>query len=97
MRQLVKNKRVLIIGHADGDGHLAAEQSRRNAIDAGAHSCTLLVDPQITPGYRFWDRHLPELDISAYGLVLFVDLMLNPKRVGVIFASLVARARAESD
>ncbi len=50
MPQLVENKRVLIIGHADGDGHLAAEQSRRNAIEAGTISCTLQVDSQITPG-----------------------------------------------
>lgn len=95
MRHLVKGESVLIVGHADGDGHLAAEQSRRNALHVGARSCTLLVDPRITSSYRFWDRHLKELDLGAFGAVFFVDLRLDPKRVSETFSKLVDRALEE--
>ena len=32
MKNLVNGRSVLIIGHSDADGHLASEQSRRNAL-----------------------------------------------------------------
>ena len=77
MTDSVAGQRVLVIGHADGDGYLAAEQSRRNLLRADAASCEVLVDPRITPGYRFWERWLDRLDFAGIDIVIFVDLMLN--------------------
>ena len=77
MVELVTGRHVLVIGHADGDGYLAAEQSRRNVLRAGAASCEVLVDPRVTPGYRFWERWLARLDFTGIEVAIFVDLMLN--------------------
>lgn len=45
---------VLLFAHSDGDGHLAAEQSRRNLIDAGM-DVRLVVDPQTTRSWPLLD------------------------------------------
>ena len=97
MQELTKGKRVMIIAHADGDGYLAAEQSRRNAVKSGAVSCKILADPAITPGYRFWERHLESLELGDAGVVLFVDLMLNYKAPLDSLARIEAKARANPD
>lgn len=88
----LKDRHLLIVGHADGDGYLAAEQSRRNAAAAGAASCHVLVDPTITPGYRFWERYLERLEVEEYDAVIFVDLMLNYKAPRDSFDRLRAKA-----
>ena len=48
-----------------------------NAQDAGAASCEVLVDPAVTPGYRFWERRFQDLSIDCVDTAIFVDLMLN--------------------
>ena len=62
---------AILFGHADADGHLAAEQSRdwlaRRGIDV-----TTVVSPQ-TWDYRFWKR-LTKIDLSNYELVVCVDI-----------------------
>lgn len=78
MRNLVKSHHVLIVGHADADGHLAAEQSRRNALRMGARSCDVVVDPRRTAGYRMWRNHLPDIPIARADTVMFVDIMFDP-------------------
>ncbi len=75
----VKGRRVLVIGHADGDGHLAVEQSRRNLHAEGALTIEVLVEPPITSGWRFWETALGSVDFGEAELVLFVDLMFNPR------------------
>lgn len=74
-----RGRDVFILGHADGDGYLAAEQSRRNVIDAGANDCQMIVHPRITGGYRFWERHLADLELANADLVIFVDIMFHRK------------------
>lgn len=97
MTDVVLGRHVLIIGHADGDGYLAAETSRRNVINAGAKSCNVLVDPRITPGYRFWEKHLYKLDFGHAETVIFVDLMLNHRDPLDSFSRIVSCAKCNRD
>lgn len=92
-----KGRRVLIFGHADGGGHLAAEQSRKNLEKDGALNCEVIVDPRLTRGYRFWERTLPHFDLGEHELILIVDLMLNPKEPKRSFDALADRATRERD
>ncbi len=80
-KALTKNRRVLIVGHADADGHLAAEQSRRNTLRSGASRCEVFVDVKRTANYRIWRNHLPEIPICSADTVVFVDLMFHPDDV----------------
>jgi hypothetical protein len=71
-------RRVLIVGHADADGHLIAEQVRRNLALVDAFDVKVVVDPMRTRDHRSW-LHLdaiPEIDEADY--VFFVDLMFAP-------------------
>lgn len=68
------SKRALVIGHADGDGHIATEQSRRNLAAEGWLVDTL-VDPRVTRNWRLWSKHLQTLSFASYAYVVFVDLM----------------------
>ena len=65
MKALAKNRYVLIVGHADADGHLAAEQSRRNALRNGARECEVFVDAKCTASYRIWRHRLAEANSRA--------------------------------
>ena len=80
-RALTKNRRVLIVGHADADGHLAAEQSRRNALRSGASRCEVFIDVKCTANYSIWRNHLCEVPIRSADTVVFVDLMFHPEDV----------------
>ena len=62
---------AIVFGHADADGHLAAEQTRDYLIDRGITVTTLVSSK--THNYRFWDK-LPDFDLSDYELVVFVDI-----------------------
>ena len=68
-----------VFGHADGDGYVAAEQSRLNLELAGAQVADVVVDPKGTRNYRFWGGQLQEWDFSRVEFVLFVDIMLERK------------------
>lgn len=91
----VQGRDVLLIGHADGDGYLATEVSRRNALGAGARHCEVLIDPKVTGGYRIWDRYLDRIDLGAADMVIFVDLMLSYRDPRDSFDRLAALARRE--
>ena len=65
---------AILFGHADADGHLAAEQSREWLVKRG-FSVTVVVSPD-TRNYRFWER-LPKFDLSSYGLVVAVDIAFS--------------------
>lgn len=60
-----------MFGHADADGHLAAEQTRHYLVERGL-AVTTLVSPK-TRNYRFWE-HLHEFDLHEYDLIVFVDI-----------------------
>ena len=62
---------AIVFGHADADGHLAAEQTRDYLTDRGIAVTTVVSSK--THNYRFWDK-LPEFDLSDYDLVVFVDI-----------------------
>lgn len=69
---------VLVVGHADADGHLIAEQVRRNLASVEAFNVKVVVDPARTRDHRSW-LHLeaiPEIDEADF--VFFVDLMFAP-------------------
>lgn len=69
---------VLVIGHADADGHLIAEQVRRNLAQIESFNVGVLVDPSLTKDHKAW-THLDEIDeISTAEYVFFVDLMFGP-------------------
>jgi hypothetical protein len=72
-------RKVLIVGHADADGHLIAEQTRRNLELIANFDVKVVVDPQRTKDHRLWNS-LPSLkEIEDADLVFFVDLMFSPK------------------
>lgn len=91
------DRRVLVFGHADGGGHLAAEQSRKNLEKDGALSCEVIVDPRLTRSYRFWERTLPHFDLGEHELVVIVDLMLDPNEPKRSFEALADYAARERD
>ena len=62
---------AILFGHADADGHLAAEQSRDWLVQRGV-SVNTVVSAE-TRNYRFWEK-LPNFDLSAYGMIVVVDI-----------------------
>lgn len=69
---------VLVIGHADADGHLIAEQTRRNLSLIGTFDVTALVDPNRTKDHRAWLRLDEITEIEDADIVFFVDMMIAP-------------------
>ena len=62
---------AILFGHADADGHLAAEQSRDWLVKRGVTVETVVSSE--TRNYRFWEK-LPKFDLSSYGMVVVVDI-----------------------
>lgn len=62
---------AILFGHADADGHLAAEQSRDWLIQRGVDVTTVVSSE--TRNYRFWEK-LSKFDLSEYGMVVSVDI-----------------------
>ncbi len=89
----IQSRSVLVVGHADGDGHLAAEQTRRNALAAGANECDVVVDPKITRNYKFWLTNLSCLDYRRYDSIFFVDIMFHSHFVSDSIEALTELAR----
>lgn len=67
---------AIVFGHADADGHLAAEQSRANLQAKGINVRKVVVSPE-TNSYRFWERAFPSLDFSRIQLVVAVDIAFS--------------------
>jgi hypothetical protein len=70
---------AVIIGHADGDGHLIAEQTRRNLSETGVFDLTVVVDQARTQGHKSWLKLDRFSEIESAEFVFFVDLMFGPK------------------
>jgi hypothetical protein len=69
---------VLVVSHADADGHVIAEQVRRNLESVSSFKVTTLVDPVRTKDHKAWTR-LDEInEIESSDWVFFVDLMFAP-------------------
>lgn len=89
-------KKAIIYGHADGDGYLAAEQSRRNVEKDGIHVINVIVDPAKTRNWRFWERSFQSDNFGEAETVLVVDIMLNPKNPLASLEAISNRASAEA-
>lgn len=69
---------VLVVGHADADGHIIAEQVRRNLALIENFEVKTVVDPARTRDHKAW-LHLDSLtEVEDADLVFFVDLMFAP-------------------
>lgn len=89
-------REVLIVSHADADGHIIAEQTRRNLASIPSFAVRTVVDPVRTKDHRTWLRldQIPEIGGAA--IVLFVDLMFAPTTFVEEAEALVKFVRAHS-
>ena len=69
--------RFLVIGHADADGYIIAEQTRRNLAQVKSFDVDVVVDPRRTNDHKTWLKldKLNEIERADY--VFFVDLGLR--------------------
>ncbi len=72
------SQRVVVIGHADADGYIIAEQTRRNLAQVKSFDVNVVVDPHRTKDHNTW-LHLDQFnEIDSADYVFFVDLMFAP-------------------
>ena len=69
---------VLVIGHADADGHLITEQVRRNLAGIKNFDVKTVVDPARTRDHNVWRALDSITEIDEADIVFFVDLMFAP-------------------
>ena len=62
---------AVVFGHADADGHLAAEQTRDWLVHKGVDVTTHVSSE--TRNYRFWEK-LHSFDLSPYEVIAAVDI-----------------------
>ena len=67
---------AIVFGHADADGHVAAEQTRTNLLADGVNVAAVVVSAE-TRNYRFWDCTFVDLDFSSYDMVVAVDIAFS--------------------
>lgn len=80
-------RNVLVVSHADADGHVIAEQVRRNLALVPTFHVSTIVDPERTKDHKTWTKLDAFPEIETAELVFFVDLMFAP-------ASFTAEAEA---
>ena len=87
--------RTVIVSHADADGHIIAEQTRRNLQSISATEIKVVVDPARTQNHKVWLRldALPE--IEGADSVFFMDLMFGHETFAAESACLVDYARSK--
>ena len=69
---------ALIIAHSDGDGHIIAEQVRRNLSLIDIFDIQVVVDPDKTKDHKSWRKLDTIKEIENAGFVFFLDLMFAP-------------------
>jgi hypothetical protein len=69
---------TLIIAHSDGDGHLIAEQVRRNISLIDGFDVQVVVDPERTKDHKSWTKLDAIKEVENADLVFFLDLMFAP-------------------
>lgn len=67
---------AIVFGHADADGHLAAEQTRAWLVQLGLDVTTVVSSE--TRNHRFWGK-LARFDLADYAIVVFVDIAFDFK------------------
>lgn len=89
--------RLVVVSHADADGHIIAEQTRRNLQRISRHKVKVVVDPKLTQNHRIWTRlgELPEIDKAD--TVFFMDLMFGHETFPQEAACLVEYAHAHPE
>lgn len=96
-RHTEKRRSALIFGHADGDGYLAAEQSRENLTKEGFKICEIVVDPRYTCNFRFWESAFQDWIFANIDLVIVVDIRLNISDPIRSYNAILSRVRSESN
>lgn len=71
--------KAIVFGHADGDGHIAAVQSAENLSAENIDVQDIVVDPNLTRNFRFWEHTFKCHDFGSADLIVVVDIMLNPR------------------
>lgn len=89
-------QRALVFGHADGDGHLAAVQTRENLLNSDIGVSDVVVDPKITRNWKFWENQFQSYDFGCADLVVVVDIMLSAHNPLRSYEALVSRVTSES-
>lgn len=86
--------RIVVVSHADADGHIIAEQTRRNLQLLSSNDVKVVVDPARTQNHRVWMRldELPELEQAE--TIFFMDLMFGHETFPQEAACLVDYASA---
>lgn len=69
---------VLVVSHADADGHVIAEQVRRNLAAVPSFDVSTIVDPERTKDHKTWTKLDAFPEVENADLVFFVDLMFAP-------------------
>ena len=62
---------AVVFGHADADGHLAAQYTQEYLLGEGV-TTRVVVSPQ-TRDYRFW-KYLSQCTLESYDLVVCIDI-----------------------
>lgn len=71
-------RNILVVSHADADGHVIAEQVRRNLELVPTFNVTTLVDAVRTKDHKTWTKLDEISEIEQFDIVFFVDLMFAP-------------------
>ena len=87
---------VLVIGHADADGHLITEQVRRNLAGVKNFDVKAVVDPVRTRDHNVWRALDSITEIEEADIVFFVDLMFAPSSFAEEAKALVEFVRDHS-
>ena len=93
LRRLGDSPSCVIFGHADADGFLATEQTRRNLTAMGVRVRTIVVSAE-TGSHRFWHGAFANFKHSDYELVVTVDIAFSFREPEKSFNSLLSAARA---
>ncbi len=72
---------VLVVGHADADGHIITEQVRRNLALIDTFDVKTVVDPLRTKDHKAWMKLETLTEIDDSDIVFFVDMMFAPARI----------------
>jgi hypothetical protein len=88
---------VLVVGHADADGHLITEQVRRNLALLPDFNVTTVVDPNRTKDHKAWTKLDALTEIESADWVFFVDMMFAPASFIEEAGALVAFVQKRKD
>tara|TARA_R110001606_G_scaffold381646_1_gene542954 strand:- start:568 stop:1596 length:1029 start_codon:yes stop_codon:yes gene_type:complete len=89
-------KKVVVIGHADADGHVIAQQTRLNLELVPSFDVHVVVDENRTRGHQSWKTVDQLIEADDADIVVFVDMMFSPTTFAEEADSLVEWAHQRS-